>query len=78
MEVAIGKYGDHPPLERQVRIMRREGLAVASQALWDQIEALATASRPTYEALQRHVLAAPVIGADETWWRFIRGHERKR
>jgi transposase len=78
VEVAIGKYGDHLPLERQARIMRREGLAVASQTLWDQIEALATAVQPTYEALHRHVLAAPVIGADETWWRFMRGHESKR
>src|SRR5712691_3126204 len=78
VEVAIGKYCDHLPLERQARIMRREGLAVASQTLWDQIEALATALQPTYEALQRHVLAAPVIGADETWWRFMRGPESKR
>src|SRR3990167_5125128 len=78
VEVAIGKYGDHLPLERQARIMRREGLDVASQTLWDQIEALATALQPTYEALHRQVLAAPVIGADETWWRFMRGHESKR
>ena len=50
VEVAIGKYGDHLPLERQARIMRREGLAVTSQTLWDQIEALATALQPTYAA----------------------------
>jgi len=73
VEVAIGKYGDHLPLERQARIMRREGLDVASQTLWDQIEALATALQPTYKALHRHVLAAPVIGADETWWRVHAG-----
>jgi transposase len=78
VEVAIGKYCDHLPLERQARIMRREGLDVASQTLWDQIEALATALQPTYEALHQHVLAAPVIGADETWWRFMQGREGKR
>jgi len=78
VEVAIGKYGDHLPLERQARIMRREGLDVTSQTLWDQIEALATALQPTYAALHRHVLAAPVIGADETWWRFMQGREGKR
>lgn len=78
VEVAIGKYGDHLPLERQARVMRREGLAVESQTLWDQIEALARVLQPTYEALHRQVLAAPVIGADETWWRFMRGHESKR
>jgi len=78
VEVAIGKYCDHLPLERQVRVMRREGLDVTSQTLWDQIEALATALQPTYKALHRHVLAAPVIGADETWWRFMQGREGKR
>lgn len=73
VEVAIGKYGDHLPLERQARIMRREGLAIDSQTLWDQLEAAATVLQPTYEALRRHVLAAPVIGADETWWRLLQG-----
>jgi transposase len=78
VEVAISKYCDHLPLERQTRVMRREGLEVESQTLWDQIEALATVLKPTYEALRRHVLSAPVIGADETWWRFMRGREGKR
>jgi transposase len=78
VEVAIGKYGDQLPLERQARVMRREGLAVAAQTLWDQIEALATVLRPTYEALHQHVLTAPVIGADETWWRFMQGRAGKR
>ena len=41
VEVALGKYLDHLPLERQVRIMERQGLTVTSQTLWDQIEALA-------------------------------------
>jgi len=36
IEVAIGKYLDHLPLERQVRIMGREGLEVDSQTLWNQ------------------------------------------
>jgi len=78
VEVAIGKYLDHLPLERQARMMRREGLAVDSQTLWDRIEALATVLQPTYEALRQHVLAAPVIGADETWWRWLQGPGGKR
>jgi transposase len=78
VEVAIGKYLDHLPLERQARIMRREGLAIDSQTLWDQIEALATVLGPSDAALRRHVLAAPVIGADETWWRFMHGSAGKR
>jgi hypothetical protein len=58
--------------------MAREGLTIESQTLWDQLDALATVLQPTYEALRHHVLAAPVIGADETWWRLMGGPESKR
>jgi transposase len=78
VEVAIGKYLDHLPLERQVRMMRREGLLVDSQTLWDQLEAAARLLQPTYEALRQHVHTAPVIGADETWWRVLVGSPGKR
>jgi transposase len=78
VEVAVGKYLDHAPLERQARIMSREGLTIESQTLWDQIDALARVLQPTYEALRQHVLAAPVVGADETWWRLLTGAERPR
>ena len=78
IEVATGKYLDHLPLERQARMMRREGLVVDSQTLWDQLEAAATVLQPTYEALRQHVQAAPVIGADETWWRVFAGPAGKR
>jgi transposase len=78
VEVAIDKYLDHMPLERQARRMRREGLTIDSQTLWDQLEALATVLEPTYAAIRQHVLAAPVIGADETWWRYLQGPGAKR
>ena len=78
VEVAVNKYVDHQPLERQARVMSREGLTIETQTLWDQIEALATVLRPTYDALQRYVLTAPVVGADETWWRLLGGPESKR
>jgi transposase len=73
VEVAVNKYVDHLPLERQARVMSREGLTIESQTLWDQLDALATVLQPTYEALRHHVRAAPVIGADETWWRLMGG-----
>lgn len=78
IEVAIGKYLDHLPLERQVRIMRREGLTIDSQTLWDQIATVADVLRPTYTALGRYVLEAPVVGADETWWRLMERPVAKR
>jgi transposase len=66
--VAVAKYADHLPLERQVRMMSRDGLRVDSQTLWDQIQALARHLEPTYEALGKRALAAPVINVDETRW----------
>jgi transposase len=66
--VAVAKYADHLPLERQVRMMAREGLRVDSQTLWDQIQALARHLEPTYEALGTRALAAAVINVDETRW----------
>src|SRR5262249_52867162 len=73
VEVAVNKYVDHLPLERQARVMSRAGLTIESQTRWDQLDALATGLQPTYEALRQHVLAAPVNGADETWWRLMGG-----
>ena len=66
--VAVAKYADHLPLERQVKQMGRLGLEVDSQTLWDQIHALWRHLDPTAQALHRLVLSAPVIAADETRW----------
>ena len=46
VEVALNKYLDHLPLERQVRMMRREGLEIDSQTLWDQLNVLARHLEP--------------------------------
>ena len=78
VEVAISKYADHLPLERQAGVMEREGLKIGSQTLWDQIDALAGHLKPTYEALCARVLASPRIGADETYWRLMGGEESSR
>jgi transposase len=71
IEVAAQKYLDHLPLERQVRMMAREGLVIDSQTLWDQIEALARGAQPIYERLVEYMLSLPVLGADETRWRMM-------
>jgi len=72
--VAIDKYLDHMPLERQSRAMAREGLQVTSQTLWDQIDALARALEPSYQALHPIILDAPVVHADETHWSLMTRH----
>jgi transposase len=66
--VAVAKYTDHLPLERQVRMMTREGLHVDSQTLWDPLNAMARHLAPTYDALGRRALDASVIKMDETRW----------
>lgn len=71
VEVVTAKYCDHLPLERQVKIMRREGLDIDSQTLWDQAEALARVLRPHDDALERLVLSDSMLGADESWWRLM-------
>jgi transposase len=71
VDVAVAKYADHLPLARQVTQMQRQGLSVTSQTLWDQLVALEARLEPSYEALVAQVLAAPVIGADETRWRVM-------
>ena len=77
IEVGIGKYHDHLPLERQAQIMRRDGLAIDSQTLWDQVEALAGHLTPTYEAIIAAILAEPVIHCDETRWPLLAGGKTK-
>lgn len=68
IEIAVAKYLDHNPLERQARAMGREGLVIDSQTLWDQIEALARALAPAHDRLHDFALTHPAIGVDETRW----------
>jgi transposase len=78
VEVVTSKYLDHIPLERQVRIMAREGLSVDSQTLWDQTEAVARLLAPSARALLDRVLASELVHADESWWRLMETKAAKR
>jgi len=71
LHVAVDKYCDHLPLERQVRRFARQGLDVTSQTLWDQLAALASHVEPTWRALLAGALAEPVLNVDETSWRMM-------
>lgn len=46
-QVAMDKYLDHLPLERQARITQRHGPVVGSQTLWHQIDSLAKVLEPS-------------------------------
>lgn len=75
---AIAKFCDHLPLERQVRMMQRQGLVITSQTLWDQHAALAKHLEPTWKALCAQALAQPVLHVDETGWRMMSAKENPK
>ncbi len=69
--VAVAKWADHLPLERQARSMARLGLEVTSNTLADQTTAMAEELRPCYQALHEAILCEPVLGMDETGWKLM-------
>jgi transposase len=68
IKVAIDKYLDHIPLARQERILKRHGLVITSQTLWDQLSVLGRRLESASRALLARVLAHPVVGLDQTSW----------
>ena len=75
IHVAFDKYLAHLPLERQAQIFRHEGLKVTTATLFDQVDALATALAPTFEAIWKVLQAEAVLCADETPWAVLsNGH----
>jgi transposase len=71
VQVALDKYLDAMPLERQVRKMARVGLDATSQTLWDQLHVLYLLLLPSFLALQDQVRAEQVLHVDETRWRMM-------
>ena len=78
VNLEINKYADHLPLERQVRMMLRDGLTIDSQTLWDQINTVARLLKPAYDRLKSHILSQPVIGVDETHWKLMGEKGKKK
>ena len=68
IKIAIDKYLDHIPLARQERILRRHGLEITTQTLWDQLNVLGRRLESASAALLARALSQPVIGLDQTGW----------
>ncbi len=68
---ATAKYLDQIPLDRQVKMARRQGARMTSQALWDQVYALALVLTPLYERIKEFILTQPVLGVDESPFKLI-------
>ena len=73
IKVVVDKYEDHIPLARQERILRRHGVVITSQALWDQVNAIASQLEPVSNALLASALGEGVIGLDQTSWKRLEG-----
>jgi len=77
IKVLLDKWLDHIPLERQVRILERQGLVVSSTTLWDLAYALARRLTIVSDALLAHVKSQPVIGLDQTSWPRLESDAKK-
>ncbi len=69
---AVAKYLDHIPLERQVRMAKRQGVQLTNQTLWDQILALSILLTPVTLRIKDFILSHLVIGADESPFKLIK------
>jgi len=79
ISVAIDKYADNIPLERQVDRMARQGLQVSSSTLVDQLHGLTGLFRPVWRAMLIQQLdQEPVLNVDETGWRLTVGKQKRR
>ena len=64
--VLVAKFCDHLPLYRQSQIYAREGVDLERSTLADQVGGASRLLRPLVNALQRHVMAATKLHADDT------------
>jgi transposase len=64
--VLVAKHSDHLPLYRQEAIFGRAGLAIPRSTLAAWVGVCGVRLQPLVDALKRHILARPVVHADET------------
>jgi transposase len=64
--VLTSKYADHLPLYRQSEIYARDGVELSRSTLADWVGGCSQLLKPLVEALQRYVLAAEKLHADDT------------
>lgn len=72
ISVAVAKFLDHLPWERQTRMMGRQGLHITSGTLWEQMERLARVLARTALAIGLYVKAAEVVHVDESKWQMLK------
>jgi transposase len=69
---ATDKYLDQLPLERQMKRARRQAVNLTTQALWDQVWALALLLLPLVGRIKEFILTQAVLGVDESPFKLIK------
>jgi transposase len=64
--VLVAKYCDHQPLYRQAEMYAREGVELERSTLADWVGGCSRLLEPLVKALQRHVMSAGKLHADDT------------
>jgi transposase len=64
--IAISKFCDHLPLNRQEQMFARVGLEIPRQRMWDWLDKTAELLKPIYQALKKEILKHPYLQGDET------------
>lgn len=64
--VAVSKYGDHLPLNRQESMLARQGVEIRRQTMCDWMRGCAELVTPLYELMRERVLSSKVVQTDDT------------
>lgn len=65
-QIAVAKFADHAPLNRQERIFRRHGAELSRKTMCGWLRQTADLLTPLYERLKAQALASKVVQTDDT------------
>ena len=77
VELLLGKYFSHEPIERQLAAWRLRGLDLAAGTVTGGLQHLETLFQPLYDEFLAHSAQADFAQADETRWLVFIEHEGK-
>ena len=78
IDIALSKYADLIPIERQSSIISREGLIdIPANSMIDTTHALAKFFKFTYEKIKIEVIKSLVLRCDETPHKMLEGDEKR-
>ena len=64
--IAVSKFGDHLPLNRQEQMFERIGIDIPRQRMWDWLKKAAQLLAPLYDTLRQEIIKEDYLQGDET------------